>query len=394
MRSLHLCYSHIQFPNTSYGEDYAAGLAFSRGYRIEGIYKELYLCRRWGGNSDAALSVEKVQCQQPVQGPFAYHRNHGPSAVERRKGYHFCKGSALTRFFNRQLETARNWRVRNYHLLKNVKSRDLAVGDQTMLVQFNPARIVSTGAKIDAKTLSERPCFLCDKNRPAEQMSKDVDGRFHLLVNPYPILPVHFTIPQKKHQPQRIKDYYGEIHRLLDQYPELMVFYNGPKCGASAPDHMHFQAGTSGLLPLQASWQRYARNLTTVYSLSEDEQIAYINDYPAPALVIKSKTAKSDEQLFRIVYDSLHAVNPSQTSSKEEPMMNIVAWRQGEDYLSVVFLRKKHRPECYVATGEAQLLVSPGALDMSGNDYHAPSRGFREDHTRESGGYPARGEYD
>ena len=197
-------------------------------------------------------------------------------------------------------------------------------------------------------------------------MSKDVDGRFHLLVNPYPILPVHFTIPQKKHQPQRIKDYYGEIHRLLDQYPELMVFYNGPKCGASAPDHMHFQAGTSGLLPLQASWQRYARNLTTVYSLSEDEQIAYINDYPAPALVIKSKTAKSDEQLFRIIYDSLHAVNSSQTSSKEEPMMNIVAWRQGEDYLSVVFLRKKHRPECYAATGEAQLLVSPGALDMSG----------------------------
>ena len=145
-----------------------------------------------------------------------------------------------------------------------------------------------------------------------------------------------------------------------------MVFYNGPKCGASAPDHMHFQAGTSGLLPLQASWQRYARNLTTIYSLSEDEQIAYINDYPAPALVIKSKTAKSDEQLFRIVYDSLHAVNSSQTSSKEEPMMNIVAWRQGEDYLSAVFLRKKHRPECYAATGEAQLLVSPGALDMSG----------------------------
>ena len=197
-------------------------------------------------------------------------------------------------------------------------------------------------------------------------MSKDVDGRFHLLVNPYPILPVHFTIPQKKHQPQRIKDYYGEIHRLLDQYPELMVFYNGPKCGASAPDHMHFQAGTNGLLPLQASWQRYARNLTTVYSLSEDEQIAYINDYPAPALVIKSKTAKSDEQLFRIIYDSLQAVNASQTSSKEEPMMNIVAWRQGDDYLSVVFLRKKHRPECYAATGEAQLLVSPGALDMSG----------------------------
>ena len=355
---------HIQFPNTSYGEDYAAGLAFSRRYRIGRIYKELYLCRRWGGNSDAALSVEKVNANNLYKDRLRTMEIMARQQLNAGKGI-TSEGSALTRFFNRQLET---WELarQNYHLLKNVKSRDLAVGDQTMLVQFNPARIVSTGAKIDAKTLAERPCFLCDKNRPAEQMSKDVDGRFHLLVNPYPILPVHFTIPQKKHQPQRIKDYYGEIHRLLDQYPELMVFYNGPKCGASAPDHMHFQAGTSGLLPLQASWQRYARNLTTVYSLSEDEQIAYINDYPAPALVIKSKTAKSDEQLFRIVYDSLHAVNSSQTSSKEEPMMNIVAWRQGEDYLSVVFLRKKHRPECYAATGEAQLLVSPGALDMSG----------------------------
>lgn len=348
---------HIQFPNTSYGEDYSAGLAFSRRYRIGRIYKELYLCRRWGGNSDAALSVEKVNANNLYKDRLRTMEIMARQQMASGKSL-TAEGSALTRFYNRQIET---WELarQNYDLLRNVKARDLAFGDQTLKVQFNPARIVSTGAKIDKKTLSERPCFLCDQNRPQEQMSKDIDGRFHLLLNPYPILPIHFTIPQKKHQPQRIKDNYGEIHRLLDQYPELMVFYNGPQCGASAPDHMHFQAGTSGQLPLQNSWQRLARNLTTIYSLNEDEQIAYINDYPAPALVIKSKSAKGDEQLFRKVYDSL-------TSGKEEPMMNIVSWRLGDDYLSVVFLRKKHRPECYAAEGDAQLLVSPGALDMSG----------------------------
>ena len=50
----------VGFPNTSYGEDYALGLYFSRQHRIGRIYEELYLCRRWGGNSDAALSIDRI----------------------------------------------------------------------------------------------------------------------------------------------------------------------------------------------------------------------------------------------------------------------------------------------------------------------------------------------
>ena len=121
--------------------------------------------------------------------------------------------------------------------------------------------MVSTGASIDKKVIADRPCFLCEANRPKEQTKKSVDSRFDLLVNPYPILPIHFTIPSVKHEPQRIRENYGEIHKLLEEYPEMMVFYNGPKCGTSAPDHAHFQAGTSGRLPLQLSWQRLSRNL-------------------------------------------------------------------------------------------------------------------------------------
>ena len=352
----------VQFPNTSYGEDYALGLAFSRRYRIGRIFTELYLCRRWGGNSDAALSVEKINANNLYKDRLRTMEVMARQQLSSGKGV-MGVSDALTRFFNRQLET---WETARQHFneLRNVQTRDLPIGDLTLRVQFNPARMVSTGAKIDAKTLAQRPCFLCDQNRPAEQMAKDVNSRFHLLVNPFPILPAHYTIPAKKHQPQRIKESYGEIHGILEKYPELMVFYNGPLCGASAPDHLHFQAGTSGMLPLQGSWQRLSRNLTPVFSLNDEETISYINDYPAPALVIKSRSQKGDEQLFRKIYKALTKGEKGQEGG--EPMMNIVCWRQGEDYLSVVFLRKKHRPDCYYAEDSEQILVSPGALDMAG----------------------------
>lgn len=192
---------------------------------------------------------------------------------------------------------------------------------------------------------------------------KVVDKKFELLVNPFPILPVHYTIPAKEHISQTILANYGEIHKLLNDYGELMVFYNGPKCGASAPDHMHLQAGTSGVLPLQKSWQRLSRNLTVVYTLAEGEDISVVSDYPCPAILIRSKSQDHDERLFRYVYDSL----PWQDDDTE-PMMNIVAWRQDATFFSVVFPRRKHRPDCYFAQGDEQILVSPGAsicLDLS-----------------------------
>ena len=219
--------------------------------------------------------------------------------------------------------------------------------------------MVSTGAQIDQKTIAERPCFLCEKNRPKEQIKKEIDGQYELLVNPFPILQQHFTIPSLKHQPQRILDSYGEIHKLLEEFPEMMVFYNGPQCGASAPDHAHFQAGTSGLLPLQMSWQRLSRNLTKLVSLNDDEDISLIDDYPCAALLIRSRSQYGDEQLFRRLYEALPATEP-------EPMMNIVAWRSNDDFLSVVFPRTKHRPDCYYKEGNEQFVISPGALDMAG----------------------------
>lgn len=346
----------IQFPNTSYGEDYALGLAFSRRYRIGRIYDELYLCRRWGGNSDAALSVEKVNANNLYKDRLR--------TMELKARQHMLQGkadimedSSISRFFNRQLEVWTDARHR-FRDLKHVETRQFS--DQLKL-QWNPARIVSTGAKIDKKTLGERPCFLCDKNRPKDQMSKQIDEKFHLLVNPFPILPVHFTIPARKHQPQLIYKNYGEMHRFISLHSDLMVFYNGPKCGASAPDHLHFQAGTNGILPLQTNWQRLSRNLTDIISLNDEEKISVVRDFIVPAFVIISKSAESDEALFRRLYKAM-----PQRGDETEPMMNIISWRKGEEFISVVIPREKHRPEAYFAEGDAQFVVSPGALDMSG----------------------------
>ena len=400
----------LQFPNTSYGEDYAMGLAFSRYYRIGRIYKELYLCRRWSGNSDADLSVDKVNANNFYKDQLRtieiMARQRVPLNSLSGAKVPGSKEESIESFLRRQLYL---WEEARQHFLelKKVETRDLPVndvcrdrqrysnwhkkdtrplppsnlegeldteGDVWLQVQWNPSRMVSTGAKIDAKTLSERPCFLCSQNRPLKQLQKHFDNNYVILVNPYPIMPMHFTIASVKHVPQRIKGHYGEIRRLLESYPELTVFYNGPHSGASAPDHMHFQACNTGQLPLQSQWQSLSQNLQTIYKLNDEEQICFITDYPAPALLIKSRSAENDETMFQHIYDCLpspqllRARTPrvpvllyEEKEMTEEPMMNILAWRQGEDFLSVVFLRKKHRPDCY-----GELMVSPGAIDMAG----------------------------
>ena len=347
----------IGFPNTSYGEDYALGLQFSRHYRIGRIFTELYLCRRWGGNSDAALSVEKINANNLYKDRL---RTMELKARQRMQqgGDDVSTESPIIRFFRRQLQTWHDVRQR-YRDLHQVETRELVTDTITLQAQWNPARIASTGAKIDAKSIAERPCFLCAKNRPQEQMHRVIDGKYELLVNPYPILPIHFTLPTLKHQPQRILPMYGEMLKLAERNADLTLLYNGPRCGASAPDHAHLQAVSNGCLPLQQSWQRLSRSLVEVVKDDEDNGIWHVADYPAAAFVIRSHNQNVGEYLFRRLYDSL-------PSADEEPMMNIIMWQSGDAVLSVVLPRRKHRPECYTATGDAQYIISPGAVDMGG----------------------------
>lgn len=276
--------------------------------------------------------------------------------------YNRCTGvdRQLQLFFDEQLLVWRDVRQR-FCELESVKTKTLKIGALTMKVQYNPARMVSTGAKIDVKTLTKRPCFLCEENRPPIQIKQKINHDFELLVNPYPILPQHFTIPLRRHQQQQIALYYYQIHELLTLFPQLMVFYNGPKCGASAPDHLHFQAGNNYVLPLQSHWQALVKSLKPIVTMSNNDSLSVIEAYPCAAFAIKSSTAQTDKQLFDMLYRAL----PLQQGDTE-PMMNIVAWREKEEYISVVFPRRKHRPTCYFAKDEEQMLISPGALDMAG----------------------------
>ena len=350
----------FQLPNTSYGEDYAMGLAFSRRYRIGRIYDELYLCRRWEGNSDAALSTERVNANNLYKDRLRTMEILARQRMNRDEhGNTQEEYTPLQRFFDRQLQL---WpeTLQRYRDLTNVETKPLPVGQLTLAAQFNPARIRSTGASISKETLSQRPCFLCPKNRPPQQTSIGM-ADYELLVNPYPILPMHFTLPRRHHQPQLIKPMYGDMLTLLAKYPELTVFYNGPKCGASAPDHAHLQAGTSGVLPLQREWQRLSRNLSPLLQPASDALLATIDDYPCPALLIRTKGKKASERLFAQLYEALPLPD-----DELEPMMNVVAWREDDNYLSVIFPRRKHRPDCYFKEGDEQLIISPGALDMAG----------------------------
>ena len=259
------------------------------------------------------------------------------------------KGTIQT-FFDSQLngwQTARD----NHEALTHVWSRELTSPKlcTPLRVQCNPARLVSTGAKIDKASIAARPCFLCEANRPKEQQSLALNEEFEWLVNPFPILPNHYTIAAKQHRPQRFLDAYEAMIQATKKLPEgYIVFYNGPKCGASAPDHLHLQAGLGHDVPLV----KYTKGL------SASEDIRAISPFDYLAYLINNA---EDKETFNKLYDSFPILE-----EEYEPRMNVVAYRKGDKVKLVIIPRHAHRPRCYSAEGDAQYLISPGALDMCG----------------------------
>ena len=259
-------------------------------------------------------------------------------------------------FFTHQLDTWDEIRQR-YEALKHVGLKQL--GHRQL--QYNPARMVSTGAQIDRQTIAQRACFLCEKNRPEEQLTIDLGDDFELMVNPFPVLPMHFTIVRKTHVSQTILENYTEIHRLLELFPELFVFYNGPMSGASAPDHMHFQAGIGQELPLMTVLRKLEKEQQVLIKQDNGSSLSVFDKDSFKAFVIKSKAQETEMTLFK----QLYAAMPVREGEKE-PRMNIVAWRDGSEDVIVVLPRDNHRPACYFEEGDRRMVISPGALDMAG----------------------------
>jgi ATP adenylyltransferase/5',5'''-P-1,P-4-tetraphosphate phosphorylase II len=258
-------------------------------------------------------------------------------------------------------EQVSNWSLArtNFAGLKAVRTKSFSFGDFEINVQFNPARIVSSGAKVDAKTIAERKCFLCAANRPAEQRVLEF-GDYEILVNPFPIFSEHFTIPHKEHINQQIKPYFAdmlELTRALDNY---LVFYNGPRCGASAPDHLHFQAGTKDFLPLVNDYKRLKDTHAQLLVESETFQLFSFNNYLRTVYCIESTDIESAGDSFEKLYAHYS------TDENEEPMMNVVCTFEGDKWFTFVLPRKAFRPWQYTAEGDQQLLVSPATVEMCG----------------------------
>ncbi len=358
----------IRVPNTSYGEDYALGLAFSRQYRIGRIYDVLYLCRRWEGNSDAALSIEKINQNNNYKDSLRTLEIKLRQAMNKKR-------QAGDLFIENQLakwQTART----NHEALNQIETRRFELAGNTITVQFNPARAVSTCAKVDKSSIEARKCFLCPENKPNEQdeIIISLDEPFSLRINPYPILPGHLTISSLKHQDQvladkTIRQLPGKLISWLEEYfaSGYVLFYNGAKCGASAPDHFHFQAVKQSDVPVIQQWERLMETAVREKEIKTENGNTYssfqITSYICPIQVfICNHSADILPEMINQYLESLPL-----HEGESEPRYNLFAWQDKQrGFTMAYFPREKHRPACYTATGGEQLLVSPGALDMAG----------------------------
>lgn len=246
--------------------------------------------------------------------------------------------------------------AKNFDALKGVEVKEFDVDGFPIKVQFNPARIVSSGAKVDAASLKARKCFLCEENRPAEQRGI-AWGEYIILINPFPIFPRHLTIPTG-HTDQLIEGRIADMMRLAAQMQGYTVFYNGPRCGASAPDHMHFQAGNSDFLTIGQALRKVEMNEIT----SDGSAKLYaVDSLPLKMFVIDATDPKDGAELFDRLYRAMPVAE-----GEAEPMMNLLCWAEDGKVRLVVIPRKRHRPSFYGTEGEGTMLLSPASVDMGG----------------------------
>jgi len=249
---------------------------------------------------------------------------------------------------------------KNYEGLKKVKVKTFDFGHFKIDIQFNPERIVSSAANVDTKSIEARPCFLCQKNLPPQQRGLAFDHEYIVLVNPFPIFPEHLTIPSYSHTDQQILGNFGSMLDLAENLDEFVIFYNGPKCGASAPDHLHFQAGNKGFLPIEKDYA----NGKCCQMVRQIENVVFSHwpDYQRGIITLKSNNKKELIDSFGKTYSRLHVLAPDET----EPMLNILTTFEQGEWVIHIFPRTLHRPGQYFETGEKQIILSPAAVDMGG----------------------------
>ncbi len=221
--------------------------------------------------------------------------------------------------------------------------------------------MISTSANVDDASVRQRKCFLCLENLPEEQKGLLYRDEYIILCNPAPIFPRHFTISTLRHTPQEIGKFIGSLFSLVkDLSPEFTVFYNGPQCGASAPDHMHFQVSPGGSIPVERDAEEVHRRILR----KKDGAVSFLTlrNYGRRVLLLESEDEKKLETSFLNLMDKMQRV----VQTTREPMLNLLCSFRNNEWRIIIFPRRKHRPAVYFHEGEARILISPAAVDMGG----------------------------
>ena len=257
----------------------------------------------------------------------------------------------------------------NFRALKNVRVREMDAAGLRVRLQFNPARMVSSAAKLDKADIAKRRCFLCRENRPPEQIMMKFEGRkgkrYHILVNPYPIFPDHLVIAADRHTDQTIWKRYVDMLDMARKYQGFTFFYNGPKSGASAPDHHHFQACPKELIPLELDVDKalaHDREQTLRHVISfQDADLYHYQKFTTGVFVLRAETSKSAAKLFYRLLDCAEI-----PEGETEPMFNLFSYYRDGEFRSIIVFRSRHRSHHYFSDGPDHLTMSPGCADMGG----------------------------
>jgi len=250
----------------------------------------------------------------------------------------------------------------NYRGLNHVEEKLFHFDGFVIKVQFNPERMRSSTAKVDQSSIAARKCFLCPKNRPEVQNSINLSHNFLLLVNPFPIFKTHFTIPSIHHIPQRLNGNLEAMFTIARQMEGFQLFYNGPECGASAPDHLHFQAGENGFLPVESEFLSLRQNSDAPIFRSATTNVWTIDHYLRRMISIETESLEQGIQMIEKILSRFGEIQ----SEKVEPMVNLLCTFKEGKWILHLFPRKLHRPAQYFAEGKDQLLISPASVDFGG----------------------------
>ena len=263
------------------------------------------------------------------------------------------------------LQQKRVWEMlrTGYETLQSVRTRAFEFDGFQVKVQFNPGRLISTVAKVDATSIKERKCFLCTQNLPPAQRGIPCDGEFLVLGNPFPIFPEHFTISSLRHTPQLIRNSFTTLlHLTRELGTRYTVLYNGPRCGASAPDHLHFQAGNRSYLPIDAEYEAMKQNGASWLAQSGSLRACSIENCLRRHITFESPDAELLQRAFGALYEVFQDGGPA----GEEPMLNILGFYTNAEWRIHFFPRAKHRPAFYFKEGDQKLLISPAAVELGG----------------------------